>query len=66
MIDGLLIDGLLIDGLLIDGLLVGGYLLLVTCSVVSRTPCRHVVDTSGRGVARHLIFVWVVGASSCG
>jgi hypothetical protein len=42
------------------------YLLLVTCSVVSRTPCRRVVDTSGRGVARHLISVWVVGASSCG
>jgi hypothetical protein len=40
--------------------------LLVTCSVVSRTPSRRVVDTSGRGVARHLISVWVVGASSCG
>ncbi len=40
--------------------------LLVTCSVVSMTPCRRVVDTSGRGVARHLISVWVVGAISFG
>jgi hypothetical protein len=31
--------------------------LLVTSCIVSRTPCRRVVDTAGRVVARHPISV---------
>jgi hypothetical protein len=36
--------------------------LLVTCRVVSRTPCRGVVDTSVGGVGCHLVVVLLAGA----
>ncbi len=37
------------------------YRVLVTCRIVSRTPCRGVVDTSVSDVGRHLVVVLLTG-----